>query len=84
MGAVDIVIVQNIASDAAWIIEHRLRDKRRSAPFERLAERTDSMMPGELETVLERTIVGLREKSPAVAEEIEECVVRLRQELARR
>ena len=83
-GRMNITILQNIAADAAWIIENDVRDSRRSAPFHKLAARSDAQMPEDLRSALERSVTSLRDESPLVAEQIDECLERCRTEMARR
>ena len=83
-GRMNVTILQNIAADAAWIIENDVRDTRRSAPFHKLAARSDAQMPEDLRSALERSATSLRNKAPLVAEQIEECIERWRAEMARR
>jgi len=78
-----VTILRNIAADAAWILDNRLNDKRRSKPFYVLADRTDNELGRDLGDALERAASNLREKHPAVAEELDECLVRWRQEMKR-
>jgi hypothetical protein len=73
----DIVILKNIAADAAYILGTNLNDRRRSAPFERLAERSDPGMAADLRTSLVRASQSLVAKHPMVAEQIDELLDRL-------
>jgi hypothetical protein len=81
---VDITDMRNIAADASWILENRLRDKRRAEPFMRLADRFDDGMPADLGAALTRVVKSLSAKHPDVAEEIQECVVRWNSGMTRR
>jgi len=79
----NLTILRNIAADAAWILDKRLNDKRRSKPFYALADRIDNELGRDLGNALERAAINLREKYPAVAEELDQCHVRWRQEMKR-
>jgi hypothetical protein len=73
----NVVILRNIASDAASILEARLADRRRSKPFEALAERMDNDLERDLRAALQRESRSLRRKHSAVAEEIDQLLARL-------
>jgi hypothetical protein len=79
MTAMNIILVQGIASDAASIIESRLPDHRRSTPFEHLSERTDSNLAADLRLALVRQSASLAARHPAVAEQLDELLGRLDQ-----
>jgi adenylate kinase len=74
-----VVILRNIASDVASILERR--DRRRAAPFLRLGERTDEKLGKDLGAALTRVIGVMQNTDRAASEELEECLVRLRRAL---
>lgn len=74
---VNTIHIQNIASDAASILQQRLSDRRRSKPFEVLAERSDANLERDVLAALNREYESLSVSHPDVAEEVEELRKRL-------
>ena len=72
-----IVILQNIASDAAAILQARLSDRRRSKTLEALAERTDVDLGRDLLAALHRQQKSLAASHGAVAEEFDQLLARV-------
>jgi hypothetical protein len=73
----NVALLHNIASDAATILQRRLNDSRRSAPFEAMADRTDTALCNDLRSELVRAIRSLSAKHARVADEIRELLSRL-------
>lgn len=75
------VLLRNIASDAASILQARLSDRRRSKPFETLADRLDDDLGQDLLAALHRERKSLAAVHPAVAEEFDQLLTRMDQAL---
>lgn len=73
----NILLVKNIASDAATILENELHDRRRSEPFHHLAERNDDRLAADLRAKLEQQLSSLVSAHPAVADQMKELLARL-------
>jgi hypothetical protein len=75
------VLLRNIASDAASILQARLSDRRRSKPFEALADRSEDDLGRDLLAALHRERKSLTAVHLAVAEEFDQLLTRMDQAL---